>query len=65
MKHPDHITFEIEGRTYQSWPKVEQRRKRLMFANHKPDSIVKCYDFDTKELLDELPLNVLFNEVEN
>lgn len=59
----DKITFIIEGQVYESWPEVEQRRKRLMFANHAPDSIVKCYEFGTDELLDELPLNVLFNEI--
>ena len=62
MKHPNHIIFYIEGRRYISYPEVEQRRKRLMFANHLPDAIVECYDYDSGELLDELPLNVLFNE---
>lgn len=60
MNHENHIRFEIEGITYYSWPSIEQSIKKTMFRCHPADSIVKCMDFDSGELLDELRLDELF-----
>ncbi len=56
----DHIIFEVEGRIYKSWPEIEQQIFREMRANHKPESIVKCWEWYYFELLDELTLEDLF-----
>ena len=60
MNSQDHIKFEIEGCVYNSSPETEQQVKKLMFAVHKPDSIVRCFDVETNLLLDELTLEDLF-----
>ena len=62
MDHKDYIRFECEGHFYDSFPLIEQLVKRTMFKNHSPESIVKCWDWTTDELLDELELRDLFNK---
>ena len=58
MIYPD-ILYIIEGRTYESTPDNERQIFAEMKANHKPESVVVCRDFETGEILDELKLNEL------
>lgn len=60
--NPDSIKFEAEGQIYISYPEVEQQVKRLMYAVHKPSTIVRCFDVESNLLLDEMRLDELFNK---
>jgi len=62
MSKKDYIRYVVNGVAYISYPEIEQKVKNDLFELYGPDAIVECRDYNSGVLLEELPLNVLFNE---
>ena len=58
----DWMILEIEGHRITVLPENERYVVKGLFATFEPDVFVRVLDYDTKEILEETALNVLYCE---
>lgn len=56
------IIYKADGQSHIFTGQNEKAIKAILLDNYQPFTIIQCYDYLTGELLDELPLNALYEK---